>query len=674
LQDRDFRELIERVKLRTPIEVVVGERVPDLQRRGSAWKACCPFHDEKTPSFHVNPERGTWRCFGACAEGGDVISFVQRFEGLSFLEALRMLAQACGETLPDTFRRRENKAEDAARRRQYEAMERAERLYARFLHSDDGAEALEYVRGRGLSDATLKGFGVGFAPRHGSPLLDAASKSGFQTDVLVEAGLVRRNDEGREYDFFRGRLMIPIRDQVGRTVGFGGRSLPGDEGAPKYVNTGETGLFKKSRLIYGLDLALPTVRKTKHLVLMEGYTDVMAAHQVEIRNTAAVLGTATTSDHAALVRRSGARRVTLVFDGDDAGLRAGLRAIEHLLPLGIELDVVVLPAGTDPCDLCLNEGGDAFRARIDAATDWYEHALSCLTGLSGPRLAEEVDELLKLLLVLPKRVERDVRVSEMAKFLGIPEEGIREQGRELSRRLRGAARPPIQSAVPVPGVSTADSYDSADSEVPDDAAERQAPPDPRLVRAFESMLGAALLDPSLLPQIRARREACPEGVLAAIFDALLHLWDEGDEDVPIDDASVINALGGDPARDRVIPLADAARIAESPQVLVKDQVAWLDRCAREHSIRENMRNLKSAQELEDPSTRASLHRLYEELRGIKVPRRAPRSQDGGAPGAPPAGSDAPDGAPASHPDSPDGRTRAAPSPDHLSSPTHSRPL
>jgi DNA primase len=634
LQDRDFRELIERVKLRTPIEVVVGERVPELTRRGSAWKARCPFHDEKTPSFVVNPERGTWRCFGACAEGGDVIAFVQRFEGLSFFEALRMLAQACGEAIPETFRRRESQAEDAGRRRLYEAMERAERLYARFLFSDDGAQALEYARGRGLTDATLKAFGVGFAPRWGSPLGDAAAKSGFSEDVLVEAGLMRRAGDagdagagdaeaggegsgdagaggeprrGRVYDFFRGRLMIPIRDQVGRTVGFGGRQLPGDEhGGPKYVNTAETALFKKSRLIYGLDRALSTVRRTKHLVLMEGYTDVMAAHQVGLANAAAVLGTATTSDHAALVRRSGAKRVTLVFDGDAAGLRAGLRAVEHLLPLGIELDVAVLPSGTDPCDLCIAAGGDAFRARLDGAIDWYSHALESLSGLSGPRLAEEVDEILKLLLMLPKRVERDVRVAEMARFLGIPEAGIREQGRELSRRQRGVRRAPLAPAAPAAP----------------EPAEAAAPPlDPRLVRAFETMLGAALLDPSLLPQIRGRREACPAGALRLIFDALLALWDEDDDDSPIDDAAVINALGADPARDRVVGLADAARSAESPQVLVRDQLAWLDRRMREREIQRSIGDIRADGGLEAPSTRAAAHRLYEELRGMKVPKR-----------------------------------------------------
>jgi DNA primase len=605
VQSREFRDFVERVKLRSPIELIVGERVPDLVRRGSAWKARCPFHDEKTPSFVVNAERGTWKCFGACSEGGDVISFVQRFEGLSFYEALRLLAQACGETPPAQLGQRgEHGGEDPRMTLQREALERAQRLYARLLHQPEGAEALAYARGRGLSDATLSAFGVGFAPRFGSPLVDAARQAHFSEEALLEAGLVRRSDEGRLYDFFRGRLLIPIRDQLGRTVGFGGRTLPGDdEPAAKYVNTAETPLFKKSRLIYGFDRALPLVRRAKHLILMEGYTDVMAAHQVGLLNAAAVLGTATTEDHAALVRRSGARRVTLVFDGDSAGLRAGLRAVPHLLPLGLELEVVLLPAGKDPCDLCLELGLEGFSALLAGARDWFDHALELLRGLSGPRLAEEVDELLKLLLLV-RPVERDLRVAQMARFLGVPEEGIRDQGRVLAQRRRPAP------AEPAPG-----------SRAP---AARPGPVpvvlDPRLRAAFEALLGCALLDNSLIPSLRARRAICPPGGLDRIFDAVLELWDEGDDEAAIDDVLVLNALGDDPARDLVVPLVERAATAESPQVLARDQLRWLERRERESEVGRRLAVLQDGSGLDDAHTRDALRHLHEELRGIKVPK------------------------------------------------------
>ena len=601
MQSRDFRDFVERVKLRSPIETIVQERVPELKRRGANWKACCPFHEEKTPSFVVTPERGTWRCFGACGEGGDVISFVQRFDGLSFLEALRLLAQACGEAMPSSFERSHGDDRERRTAELVEAMERAQGHYGRLLHGPEGAEALAYARDRGLTDETLEAFGIGFAPRQGKTLLEAARGAGFDEELLVQAGLVRRGDGERAFDFFRGRLMIPIRDGLGRTVGFGGRKLPGDElPGPKYVNTGETPLFKKSRLIYGLDRARQEVRRTKHLILMEGYTDVMAAHQVGIGNAAAVLGTATTDEHASLVRRSGARRVTLVFDGDEAGSRAGLRALEHLLPLGLELDVVVLPEGCDPCDLCIERGAEAFGELLAAARDWYDHALDLLNGLSGARLGEEVDEILKLVLRLKHPVERDQRLAQMARHLDLPEEGVRAQAQALVQGRRPPAPAPEPSVDPVPTPSP-------------------EPADPRLTKAFEGLVGAALLDNSLIPGLRAHREDAPEGPVGRLLDVILELYDEGDEELAIDAAALLNALGSDPARELVVPLADRAARAETPQVLARDQLAWLDRRAREHEVRRQLQALPEDSALDDQATRDALRALHRELRGIKVP-------------------------------------------------------
>ncbi|HED64804.1 MAG TPA: DNA primase, partial [Planctomycetes bacterium] len=325
MQDLEFRQFVERLKLRAPIEEVVRERVPELKKRGALWQARCPFHDERTPSFTVDPRRGTWHCWGACSEGGDVIGFLERFEGVGFMDALRILAQSTGEQMPERLLERRRRGGESKIEERYDVLRRAERLYRKAFLAEEGAEARAYVADRGLSPETLELFGVGWAPREGSPLLAAARDAKVRPELLVETGLVKRADDGRAYDFFRGRLMIPIRDRMGRTVGFGGRVLPADEargdGRPqaKYVNTPETALFLKGRLIFGLDLAIADVRRSKHLVLVEGYTDVMALHQAGCRSAAAVLGTATTSDHAALVRRSGAKRVTLLFDGDEAG-------------------------------------------------------------------------------------------------------------------------------------------------------------------------------------------------------------------------------------------------------------------------------------------------------------------------------------------------------------------
>lgn len=567
-----------------------------------------------------------------------MIAFVQRFDGLSFLDAVRLLAQACGEALPQSFGQRASGPKDRRAEVLLDAVQRAEKLYARMLYQPEGQEALAYARDRGLADEILRAFGVGFAPRTGNPLLQAARQAGFDEGALVESGLVRKTDEERAYDFFRGRLLIPIRDLLGRPVGFGGRKLPGDElpGA-KYVNTAETPLFKKSRLIFGLDLARADVRRTKHLILMEGYTDVMAAHQVGIASAAAVLGTATTEDHAALVRRSGARRVTLVFDGDEAGSRAGLRALEHLLPLGLQLDVVVLPEGTDPCDFCLQEGADAFRALLDGATDWYAHALGLLEGLTGPRLAEEVDEVLKLVQRLAKPVERDARIGEMASALGLSKESVVDQARELARRRRPATRasqasrqpsdparrPAPRPASGVPEHVPGDSYDSdAEPPAPSGVGDAPAPaalPDPLLEQAFRDLLGAVLLDNSLIPSLRGHRAGCPAGKLEEVLTAILELYDEGDEEAPIDAAAVLTALGASPARDLVVPLSERARAAESPQVLARDQLGWLERRDREHQIRRDYSALPTGSDLDDPLTRDALSKLHRNLRGTKVP-------------------------------------------------------
>ncbi len=613
MQPHEFRELIERVKLRSPIEVIVAERVRDLQKRGATWKARCPFHNEKTPSFVVNPERGTWHCFGACDEGGDVIKFVERFEGLTFLDAVRLLAQGAGEPLPEDFGRRGAGGRggdgEELRERMLEGLARAERLYARRLFTPEGDEALRYVRERGFDDETLDAFGIGFAPASGNPLLDAAREVGFPEGVLVEAGLVRRTEaDGRAYDFFRGRMMIPIRDLLGRPVGFGGRKLPGDERpGGKYINTAETPLFKKSRLIYGIDVARAEVRRTKELILMEGYTDVMAAHQVGIKNAAAVLGTATTADHAAVVRRTGAERITLVFDGDQAGDRASLKALAELLPLGVELRVLVPPAGKDPCDLCLEDAGATFRALVEAAPDWFAHALDGMRGLPGPRLAAAVDEVLLLLEKLPRPVERDVRLAEMARALDLPEEGIRQQAALLRRKRRPAD----------PEAAVADRYAGAGGS--SEGEEPTEPADARLAVAFRALIGAALLDNSLIPGMKRHREICPEGDLRELSRVILELFEGGDDTDPVDAGAVLTALADHPARNLVVPLVEEARRAESPQVLARDQLAWLDRRAQERQVQSHRKTLNRQASLDDDSILDALRGLHTDLRQLKVP-------------------------------------------------------
>jgi len=609
VQDLEFRQFIERVKLRTPIEVVVGERVSALRPRGALYWACCPFHQERTPSFAVDPRRGTWRCFGACGEGGDVLSFVERFDGLPFLEALRLLAHQCGETLPERTTGAWTRGTDAATEARFAAVRWAAEHYVRAWRGPEAEAARAYAAQRGLAEPILQSFGIGWAPEGGQFLVQTAQRERRNLDVLVEVGLVRRADGGRPYDFFRGRLLIPIRDRMGRPVGFGGRLLPGgaegDEArGPKYVNTPETPLFHKGRLIFGLDLATAAVRREHALLVVEGYTDVMAAHQAGWQNAVAVLGTATTEDHAALIRRSGARTVYLVFDGDEAGRKASMKALSGLVKLPIEIRVAVLPEGRDPGDFLVEPGGpEHFRQALEGASEWFDWCLEGLRALRGPELGRAVEERFQLLAKLAQPLDRSRRLQEMAAALALPEADVRAQWAQFERGARPAARP--AAATPAPAVPRA-----------------AAVPEGPLERAFGLLLGALLLDNSLVALYAHLASACPEGELRVLYTTLLELYEHDESGAPIDASALITALGDQPARARVVALVDEAAAAESPAVLARDQARWLERRRAERTLE----TLKQGLEDTTPDeARQTLERLHRELRAERVPGPHPAS-------------------------------------------------
>lgn len=626
MQDLEFRQLIERLKLRSPIEQIVGERVGDLKLAGSVYKARCPFHEERTPSFTVDPRRGTWRCWGACAEGGDAISFIERFDGVDFEEALRTLAQSCGEELPENLFRGGAGGGGPKQDPRYDVLRRAVKLYASYLKGQ-GQRAIEYLQERGLRAETLERFQIGWAPREGSPLLAAATGSGVPRSLLLETGLVKESADGRAYDFFRGRFLVPIMDRLGRPVGFGGRILPEDaerDGRPqaKYVNTAETPLFHKSRLIYGLDLATHAIRKERHIVLVEGYTDVMAAHQEGLEYVTAVLGTSTTKDHAALVRRSGARRVTLVFDGDEAGRRAGHRALLGLLGIGLELRVAALPAGVDPCDLILGpEGKLRFQELLAGAADWFGWALGLIRGQGGPQLAAGVDGLFELLECLEKPVERASRVSEIALELDLPPEAVQAQWKDFEgrRRLQPREAPrELQAAAPV-----------------EKQESKEMPLEGDLRQAYECLLGALMLDNSLIPLYREMTLGCPPSDLRVLFGVILDLYDNSDDLMPIDSGRVMSALGDRPERYQVVRIEEQAGFAESPEILARDQEIWFERRRHDQAINSIANSTRDPQfpqgdgssPLPTPTNSstqvvdeaATLKKLHEELRRWRVP-------------------------------------------------------
>jgi len=565
---QDFRRAIEEIKLRAPIEDVVREYVPGLKKAGALWVACCPFHEEKTPSFKVDPRRRTWHCYGACDDGGDQISFVERFNGTGFMEAVEILAARTGVEVPRSSGRREERRDDPG----YPLLTRAARFYQRQLQEPEGAAARRYLDERGLDESTLEDFGIGWAPANGQALVDLARGADVPFEQLERCGLARRNDSGRSYDFFRGRLMIPIRDLEGRTVGFGARRLGDDGGGPKYINTPETDLFKKNRLVYGLDLALTEARRARHVILVEGYTDVMAAHQAGLKRVGAVLGTSTTENHASLMRRTGARRISLVFDGDEAGSRASRKALRGLLPLEVDLHIVRLPQGQDPCDLLLTEGAEGFLGRVEAAPLWSDLLFEEVASLSGSRLSQEVDELLELIALVKRPVQRHSLAEELAEATRIPLDTLREQWR-TNPASRAAARAAAAPAAEPQGAGPEGPPEGAEGAP--ESRPAPVPVDPDLARIFGELVGALLLDASLVPLVRPHVELCQDQDLARLLEVVLEMYE--DLDAVIDASSVLTALGDHPARRRVATLVEHASLATSPQVLLEGSLASLRR-------------------------------------------------------------------------------------------------
>ena len=563
----DYENAKQEVKLRSPIEEVVRERVPDLKRAGALWQACCPFHQEKSPSFKVDPRRGTWHCYGACGTGGDVIEFIKRHDNVDFQEALATLAARCGVRLPE--RRDEQRRREESEPR-FEVMARAERFYAQFLRRPEGAPALAYLHQRGLRDETLHAFGIGFSPSSGRALVEATSRTEVPVERLVELGLARVNERG-PYDFFRGRIMFPVRDDKGRTLGFGARRLSDDDAAgPKYVNTPETPLFHKGHVFYALNHALEHVRRSGQLILVEGYTDVMAAHQVGLRTVVAVLGTATTEYHAALVRRSGARRISLLFDGDEAGRKATVRALGGLLSLDVAIDVVRIPGNEDPCDVLVRDGVAPIEAALAAATPWFDFLLAWVSACQGEERYKALDSVLALVGKLARPIARDDHMQRLASELHVPVESVRAQFESLPERRAAAerARREQQARVQGPRADAAPSV-AASATAPLPVAVKPSAHEVRLAKALRGLAAAALLEPTLAKDCHAYVDWAADPELRRILEVLAELHARTLGTFALED--VFNALGEHSARAQISTLVAHGSSADSAQALFNEE-------------------------------------------------------------------------------------------------------
>jgi DNA primase len=364
-----INDLIDRVDI---VDVIDG-RVA-LKKTGKNYSGLCPFHDEKSPSFSVSPDKQFFHCFG-CQESGTALTFLMKYERMEFVEAVEALAKDLGLTVP---REKSNRAYVEVDQGIYQALEGAERFYRQALRDAD--VAVDYLKGRGLTGVTARDFGIGYAPEGWQNVSERLSAEGVTSDALLKAGLTIKNDSGRVYDRFRHRIMFPIRDLRGRVIGFGGRKL-GDEEGPKYLNSPETPVFAKSQELYGLYEARKALRHIDRLLVVEGYMDVVALAQNGFRNAVATLGTATGEAHYHKLYRY-TDEVICCFDGDKAGRSAAWRALESALPVLNEhrqLKFVFLPDGEDPDSLVRDKGADAFNEFLRNATPGIEYLFSKLS-------------------------------------------------------------------------------------------------------------------------------------------------------------------------------------------------------------------------------------------------------------------------------------------------------
>ncbi len=432
-------ETVQRIKEAARVEDVVGEFVR-LKKRGGNLIGLCPFHDEKTPSFNVNIARNIYKCFG-CGKAGDPIKFLEEHEHLSFVEALRWLAERYQIEIEEEARTPEQEAAQDHR----EALQIANRWAAEYFaqqlrEGEEGrAVGLAYCKERGLLDKTIDTFGLGWCPDGGEAFLKAATDAGYRPEFLVELGLVKERDE-RRYDFYRGRLMFPIHNLSGKVIGFGGRTLKSGPRIPKYINSPESILYNKRQVLYGIHQAKRSIIREERCFMVEGYTDVLSLHQAGIENVVASSGTALTPDQVRLVKRY-TPNLTILYDGDAAGLNAAMRGTEIVLAEGMNVRIVRLPDGEDPDSLVQSRGAEGMLEFLDAqASDFVLFKTrQLLQGVKDDpmRKAAAVQDVVSTIALVGDPIARAFYVKETARLMELSEQLLlTETNKALQQRMR----------------------------------------------------------------------------------------------------------------------------------------------------------------------------------------------------------------------------------------------
>lgn len=426
-------DLIEEIRSRNDIVDVISSYVK-LKKQGATYFGLCPFHNEKSPSFSVTPGKQMYYCFG-CGEGGNVYSFIMKYENYSFVEAVKMLADRAGITLPEAEYSEEERKRADLRANLLEINKKAAMYFHHQLKSEKGKIGLKYFNERGLDNETIVRFGLGYSTKTSNDLYQYMKTFGYSDDILKESGLFSFSEKGT-YDKFWNRVMFPILDINSRVIGFGGRVM--GEGEPKYLNSPETKIFEKSRNLYGMNFA--RISRKPYLLICEGYMDVIALHRAGFTNAVAALGTAFTDQHAMLIKRY-VKEVVLTFDSDGAGRKAALRAIPILKRAGIAMKVLDMTPYKDPDEFIKNLGADEYQKRIDNAMNNFIFEIKMMReqyDLDDPHAkAEFYNNVANKLLEFPDELERNVYIEAVSKEFMIPFESLDKMVKKLALSYSG---------------------------------------------------------------------------------------------------------------------------------------------------------------------------------------------------------------------------------------------
>ncbi|AYQ32095.1 DNA primase [Runella sp. SP2] len=443
---RISNDTADRIKQTADIVEVIGDFV-SLKKRGANYIACCPFHNEKSPSFNVNPVRQIYKCFG-CGAAGDSVKFVMDIEGVSYGEALRHLAQKYHIEVEEEQQTPEEVLRQNERDSLYIVLNFAQKHYQKLLieHEEGQAIGLSYFRNRGFNDPTIKSFGLGYSLNEWDNLTKEAAKRGYNPDLLQKAGLAlhKEGNNDRYYDRFRGRVIFPIHNVSGKVIAFGARILTNDKNQPKYINSPETDVYHKSKVLYGIHQAKNAIRQEDVCYLVEGYTDVISLHQAGIQNVVASSGTSLTEDQIKLIARF-TQNITILYDGDAAGIKAALRGLDMVLEEGLNVSLVTLPDGEDPDSYVYSVGAEGFKAHVKKATkDFITFKTEMLLRDAGDnpfKRAEAINEIVASITKIPDPIKRQIFFRRTADLMKMDEQTLISEGNKYLRQQQEKAKP-----------------------------------------------------------------------------------------------------------------------------------------------------------------------------------------------------------------------------------------